>query len=354
MAMNLGSLIVGAAGARAKMLEGQRVGEQTRQARERTQAQDLFGEWAKRRQLAQEDAKTQELGSYRQGLLDVRGQQADAAREAAAQKQQLAELIATQGSWNQRAMNDTGGRYDRQFDAQRDMNTETVQGRDVNNRRDNSTRVIIEDRRQSGAGERDENNRPFVDPNGNYHYVPVGQQPQAGWKPVATSGSGSGSGSGKPLEVAERSQLNTIGKMYNTAKDTQRAIQAAMDKGVGFAGPIDKTAARLWGTLTQTSDPLRTEAQRLIQALMTPAARAEIGSAMTPTEVVRIDEYLPMLASSDEKKVQRAVDGITTMLEQAWKLRLDIAKRSGRDVSEFPGEPFTYDSGKKKYKENPY
>lgn len=71
--MNLGSLIVGAAGARAKMLEGQRVGEQTRQARERTQAQDLFGEWAKRRQLEQEDAQLQSQEALRRATIEQTG-----------------------------------------------------------------------------------------------------------------------------------------------------------------------------------------------------------------------------------------------------------------------------------------
>lgn len=94
--MNLGSLIVGAAGARAKMLEGQRVGEQTRQARERTQAQDLFGEWAKRRQLAQEDAQLQSQEALRRAQMEQTGafQNAEArrwdadraAREAAARE----------------------------------------------------------------------------------------------------------------------------------------------------------------------------------------------------------------------------------------------------------------------------
>lgn len=100
MAFNFGSLIVGAAGARAKALAGQRAGEQEREARERQQTQDAFAAWAKRRQLEQEDAQLQSQEGLRRAQMEQTGafQNAQAQRWEEDRKAREAANAATVGA----------------------------------------------------------------------------------------------------------------------------------------------------------------------------------------------------------------------------------------------------------------
>ena len=85
-------------------------------------------------------------------------------------------------------------------------------------------------------------------------------------------------------------------------------------------------------------------AMRAYQRLASPAARQTIGTAMTPQEIKRLDQWLPMLESTDERVIRSGVQNFFREADAIYKERLQFMKASGINTDALEGLPAQFDA----------
>lgn len=158
--------------------------------------------------------------------------------------------------------------------------------------------------------------------------------------PTGLKGPPKGTTGGAKITSSDRNRLLGVQNIVRSAADAK----AATDGVDGFAGPVDVPMQRAKTFLGQP-DPKITAAQRAWQRLASPAARAEIGTAMTPQEIKRLDKWLPLLESTDESVIREGIAGFEREAKQIWQENLDVMRASGMDMSEFEKLPAKWGAG---------
>ena len=176
------------------------------------------------------------------------------------------------------------------------------------------------------------------DATGEYVVVDMDQLGPTGLKVPKT---GAGAGGGKPVTKGERDALSGIQEIRRLAQDAATKLEGVDN----FAGPIDR---RVEGFKTMVGNPnmARVEAMRAYQRLASPAARQTIGTAMTPQEIKRLDQWLPLLESTDEQVIRSGVKNFFNEADAIYKERLQFMKASGINTDALEGLPAQFDANR--------
>ncbi len=305
------------------MLEQGRVGEQERAAREAAQNATMFAEYAKRRQMDQDDKRIAQTGD----IASERLASASALQDA---KNKNAELLAQ--------MN-IGGRKDvagMQHGPQGSVDRTNTSREGIADRGNQAaeTRVRIS---VDGANRRD--NNIVILPDGSYGVSDATGRvsPLNGTPYNNPSGSQGKTAKGKQLTAGERQKLIQADRASGQLRSDLDVLDEADREGVSYAGAIDANALRLKNFLQQ-SDPQTMKAQRAAAAwsrLSSKETNALFGAALSGREDARIQHYLPRLSSTNEKVVAEAVRGIKQVLDEARNRQLEIYEADGYDVDAY-------------------
>ncbi len=177
----------------------------------------------------------------------------------------------------------------------------------------------------------------WTDGKGTYLRLGMDDPIPAGFQPVRSGGAGAGGG--KPVTKGERDALSGIQEIRRLAQDAATKMEGVDN----FSGPIDR---RVEGFKTLVGNPnmARVEAMRAYQRLASPAARQTIGTAMTPQEIKRLDQWLPMLESTDERVIRSGVQNFFNEADAIYKERLQFMKASGINTDALEGLPAQFDA----------
>ena len=177
----------------------------------------------------------------------------------------------------------------------------------------------------------------WTDGKGTYLRLGMDDPIPAGFQPVRSGGAGAGGG--KPVTKGERDALSGIQEIRRLAQDAATKMEGVDN----FSGPIDR---RVEGFKTLVGNPnmARVEAMRAYQRLASPAARQTIGTAMTPQEIKRLDQWLPMLESTDERVIRSGVQNFFREADAIYKERLQFMKASGINTDALEGLPAQFDA----------
>lgn len=202
---------------------------------------------------------------------------------------------------------------------------------------DNKTRALIAGIAAASRPQPQEKKDLWTDGKGTYLRLGMDDPIPAGFQPVRSGGAGAGGG--KPVTKGERDALSGIQEIRRLAQDAATKMEGVDN----FAGPIDR---RVEGFKTMVGNPnmARVEAMRAYQRLASPAARQTIGTAMTPQEIKRLDQWLPMLESTDERVIRSGVQNFLREADAIYKERLQFMKASGINTDALEGLPAQFDA----------